>query len=78
MFWVAIAEKHGPLLVRMSSWQSGMEMIEFHSKSLDRTFDSIIFSEGMISQGGTATDDCKASQKDLWQQWRQAIQHRRI
>ncbi|MBT3880496.1 MAG: DNA-binding protein [Candidatus Scalindua sp.] len=53
MFWVAIAESTvtvGEEVVLAS----GMEMIEFHSKSLDRTFDSIIFSEGMISQGGEA------------------------
>ena len=53
MFWVAIAESTvsvGEEVVLAS----GMEMIEFHSKSLDRTFDSIIFSEGMISQGGKA------------------------
>ncbi len=53
MFWVAIAESTvtvGEEVVLAS----GMEMIEFHSKSLDRTFDTIIFSEGMISQGGEA------------------------
>lgn len=53
MFWVAIAESTvtvGEEVVLAS----GMEMLEFHSKSLDRTFDSIIFSEGMISQGGEA------------------------
>lgn len=51
MFWVAIAESTvavGDEVVLAA----GMEMIEFHSKSLDRTFDSIIFSEGIISQGG--------------------------
>jgi hypothetical protein len=40
-----------------------MEMIEFHSKSLDRTFDSIIFSEGMISQGGVAADSAEPHKK---------------
>ncbi len=62
MFWVAIAESKvavGDEVVLAS----GMEMIEFHSKSLDRTFDSIIFSEGMISQGGAATDDAKPHSK---------------
>ncbi len=62
MFWVAIAESKvvvGDEVVLAA----GMEMIEFHSKSLDRTFDSIIFSEGMISQGGTATDDAKPQKK---------------
>ncbi len=62
MFWVAIAESKvtvGDEVVLAS----GMEMIEFHSKSLDRTFDSIIFSEGMISQGGTSVGDAKPHKK---------------
>ncbi len=53
MFWVAIAETNvevGQEVVLAP----GMEMIDFHSKSLDRTFDSIIFSEGMITQGDAA------------------------
>ncbi len=51
MFWVAIAESKvnvGQEVVLAP----GMEMIEFHSKSLNRTFDSIVFSEGLVSQGG--------------------------
>ncbi len=55
MFWVAIAEsnvKVGEEVVLAP----GMEMLEFHSKSLDRTFDSIIFSEGLVSQGGEASE----------------------
>jgi len=62
MFWVAIAESKvtvGEDVVLAP----GMEMVEFHSKSLNRTFDSIIFSEGLISQGGTATDDAKPHKK---------------
>jgi hypothetical protein len=38
----------------------GMEMIEFNSKSLNRTFDSIIFSEGPITQQGAASGQEKA------------------
>ncbi len=55
MFWVAIAESKvevGQEVVLAP----GMEMIEFHSKSLDRTFDSIIFSEGLVSQGGESSE----------------------
>ena len=62
MFWVAIAESTvavGEEVVLAS----GMEMIEFQSKSLDRTFDSIIFSEGLISQGGVAAGDAKPHKK---------------
>ncbi len=62
MFWVAIAESKvtvGEEVVLAP----GMEMIEFHSKSLNRTFDSIVFSEGMISQGGTAADDATPHKK---------------
>ena len=62
MFWVAIAESTvsvGEEVVLAS----GMEMIEFKSKSLDRTFDSIIFSEGLISQGGAAAGAAKPHKK---------------
>jgi hypothetical protein len=62
MFWVAIAESTvavGEEVVLAS----GMEMIEFQSKSLDRTFDSIIFSEGLISQGGVAAGGAKPHKK---------------
>ncbi|MFQ5686003.1 MAG: DNA-binding protein [Candidatus Scalindua sp.] len=51
MSWVAIAETKvdvGQAVVL----SPGMEMIDFHSKSLNRTFDSIIFSEGLITEGG--------------------------
>jgi hypothetical protein len=52
MFWVAITE------TKVTVGQDvvlapGFEMIDFQSKSLNRTFDSIIFSEGLISQGGS-------------------------
>jgi hypothetical protein len=53
MSWVAIAETKvdvGQEVVLAP----GMEMVDFHSKSLDRTFGSIIFSEGLITQGGAA------------------------
>ncbi|MBS1258214.1 MAG: hypothetical protein MAG551_01267 [Candidatus Scalindua arabica] len=56
MSWVAIAETKvdvGQDVVLAP----GMEMVDFHSKSLDRTFDSIIFSEGLITQGGAAAGD---------------------
>jgi hypothetical protein len=53
MFWVAIAETKvevGQNVVLAP----GMEMIDFKSKSLDRTFKSIIFSQGLVTQGGSA------------------------
>jgi len=53
MFWVAIAETKVDLGQDVVL-APGMEMIDFNSKSLDRTFDSIIFSEGLITQGGAA------------------------
>jgi hypothetical protein len=52
MFWVAIAETKVDLGQEVVL-APGMEMIDFHSKSLDRTFDTIIFSEGLITQGGS-------------------------
>ncbi len=51
MSWVAIAETEVDLGQEVVL-APGMEMVDFHSKSLDRTFDSIIFSEGLITQGG--------------------------
>jgi hypothetical protein len=52
MFWVAIAETKVELGQEVVL-APGMEMVDFHSKSLDRTFDTIIFSEGLITQGGS-------------------------
>ncbi len=52
MFWVAIAETKVELGQEVVL-APGMEMVDFHSKSLDRTFGSIIFSEGLITQGGS-------------------------
>ena len=54
MSWVAIAETKVELGQEVVL-APGMEMVDFHSKSLDRTFDSIIFSEGLITQGGAAS-----------------------
>ncbi len=54
MFWVAIAET-SVAVGQDVVLAPGMEMIDFHSKSLNRTFDSIIFSEGLISGGGSVT-----------------------
>ncbi|MCP4269622.1 MAG: DNA-binding protein [Candidatus Brocadiaceae bacterium] len=58
MFWVAISETKvdvGQEVVLAP----GFEMVEFHSKSLNRDFDSIIFSEGMVSQGGEPAEKPK-------------------
>ncbi len=52
MSWVAIAETKVDLGQEVVL-APGMEMVDFHSKSLDRTFDTIIFSEGLITQGGS-------------------------
>ena len=57
--WVAIPEtevKQGDKI----SCSPGMEMKQFHSKSLDRTFETIIFSEG-ISGSLSASPHRKAS-----------------
>ena len=51
--WVAVGEtsiKTGDKI----SFKPGMEMVNFESKSLKRTFDSIIFSEGIASTAGTS------------------------
>ena len=51
--WVAVGEtpiKAGDKI----NFKPGMEMVNFESKSLKRTFDSIIFSEGIITTAGTS------------------------
>ncbi|ODS32711.1 MAG: hypothetical protein SCARUB_02151 [Candidatus Scalindua rubra] len=58
MFWIAIKE------TKVTVGQDiilapGIEMKDFTSKSLNRTFDSIIFSEGLITQGGSAIGSAK-------------------
>lgn len=51
--WVAVGET--PIKVGdKTSFKPGMEMANFESKSLKRTFDSIIFSEGIITTAGTS------------------------
>lgn len=64
MVWVAIPETKvavGQDVVLAS----GFEMIEYKSQSLNRTFDSILFSEGLISQGGSAPEGVKSNKKTL-------------
>ena len=64
MSWVAIPESKvsvGEDVVLAA----GFEMIEYKSPSLDRTFDSILFSEGLISQGGSAPEGTKSQKKTL-------------
>jgi hypothetical protein len=51
--WVAIPES--PVKVGAQiSLQPGMEMIKFESRNLNRTFDSIIFSGGVIATPGSS------------------------
>ncbi|MCR4289690.1 MAG: DNA-binding protein [Candidatus Scalindua sp.] len=64
MVWVAIPESKvtvGEDVVLAA----GFEMIEYKSPSLNRTFDSILFSEGLISQGGSAPEGAKPHKKTL-------------
>jgi hypothetical protein len=48
--WVAVAETPVKVGAQMS-FKPGMEMGKFESKALKRTFDSIIFSDGVLSGG---------------------------
>lgn len=59
--WVAISETKvsvGQDVILMP----GIELINFKSKSLKRTFESIIFSDGQISQQGSASGQGHSSQ----------------
>ena len=61
--WVAVGEtsiKTGDKI----SFKPGMEMANFESKSLKRTFDSIIFSEGIASTAGTPGTAAKTAAKE--------------
>jgi hypothetical protein len=51
--WVAVTQVAVKVGDQMS-FKPGMEMGKFESKALNRSFDSIIFSEGIISGGSTA------------------------
>ncbi|HEY3308925.1 MAG TPA: OB-fold nucleic acid binding domain-containing protein [Desulfuromonadaceae bacterium] len=51
--WIAVPEAPIKSGAQMS-FQSGMEMKNFESKSLKRTFDSIIFSSGVIASQASA------------------------
>lgn len=51
--WVAVTQVTVKVGDQMS-FKPGMEMGKFESKALNRSFDSIIFSEGIISGGSTA------------------------
>lgn len=61
--WVAIPESPVKVGTQMS-FQPGMEMTNFESKSLKRTFDSVIFSGGVIGApaASAAASDPKAEQ----------------
>ena len=48
--WVAVPETQ-VVVGQQMSFQPGQEMRDFTSKSLNRTFTSIIFSGGVLSQG---------------------------
>ena len=54
--WVAVAETPVKVGAEMS-FKPGMEMGKFESKALKRTFDSIVFSDGVISGAAKSTAD---------------------
>jgi hypothetical protein len=58
--WVAVAETPVKVGAEMS-FKPGMEMGKFESKALKRTFDSIVFSDGVLSGAATkaAADPAK-------------------
>lgn len=63
--WVAIPETHVEIGAKVR-YSAGMEMKNFTSKTLNKTFDSIIFSAGLVKDAGevppeTAADDSFAA-----------------
>jgi hypothetical protein len=61
--WVAVPEMKVSVGQQMSL-QPGQEMVNFTSKSLGRTFDSIIFSGGPTSASQSASSNEKGGKKD--------------
>lgn len=59
--WVAVTETPVTVGAEMS-FKPGMEMGKFESKSLNRTFDSIIFSDGVLSGAAATVADPAKSQ----------------
>ncbi len=51
--WVAVTQTNVKVGDQMS-FKPGMEMGRFESKALNRSFDSIVFSDGVLSGGSTA------------------------
>lgn len=58
--WVAIPETHVSTGDKVS-YNQGMEMQNFYSKSLDRSFPSIVFSTGLTNGNQTATSPQNSS-----------------
>lgn len=61
--WVAIPETKVEKGANVT-YLEGMEMQNFHSKSLDRTFPSVIFSEGLSDEPAQAAPQQAAASKD--------------
>jgi hypothetical protein len=60
--WVAVAETPVKVGAEMS-FKPGMEMGKFESKALKRTFDSIIFSDGVLSGAATVASPNPAKEQ---------------
>ena len=52
-YWMAVPKTEA-ILGKTYTYQGGMEMKNFESKDLKRTFDSVLFVEGIIDPNGTA------------------------
>ena len=55
-FWIAVP-KTDVKVGKKYSYEGGMEMKNFESKDLNRTFDSVIFVEGLIDPGSPAAKE---------------------
>lgn len=59
-YWMAVPKTEA-ILGKTYTYQGGMEMKNFESKDLKRTFDSVLFVEGIIDPNGTAAAEPTAT-----------------
>lgn len=63
-YWIAVPKTEVPV-GKTYSYQGGMEMKNFESKDLKRTFDSVLFVEGLIDPNPPAETETKIDPKKI-------------
>lgn len=63
-YWIAVPKTEVPV-GKTYSYQGGMEMKNFESKDLKRTFDSVLFVEGLVDPNPPAETETKIDPKKI-------------